>query len=55
VIVCGELAGIGATTLERLVRERAPDVEVIGDERSPAPATLHKPVAYGPPALRVAS
>jgi hypothetical protein len=55
VIVCGELAGIGAATIERLVRERAPDVEVIGDERSPAPATLHKPVAYGPPALRVAS
>jgi hypothetical protein len=30
VIVCGELAGIGATTIERLVRQRAPEVPVVG-------------------------
>ena len=31
VIVCGELAGIGEATIERLVRERAPEVQVIGE------------------------
>jgi hypothetical protein len=55
VIVCGELAGIGAATIERLVRERAPDVEVIGEDRFPAPATLPQPIAHSRPALRVAS
>jgi hypothetical protein len=55
VIVCGELAGIGAATIERLVRERAPDVEVIGEDRSPEPVVLPRPAAYGRPALRVAS
>jgi hypothetical protein len=55
VIVCGELAGIGAATIERLVREQAPGVEVIGEGRSPVPATLRKPVRHGRPALRVAS
>ena len=29
VIVCGELAGIGVTTIERMVREHAPGVPVI--------------------------
>jgi hypothetical protein len=32
VIVCGELAGIGAATIERLVRQRAPEVEVLGGQ-----------------------
>ncbi len=32
VIVCGELAGIGAATLERLVRARAPGVPVVGGD-----------------------
>ena len=32
VIVCGELAGIGAATIERLVRERAPGVPVVGGD-----------------------
>jgi hypothetical protein len=34
VIVCGELAGIGAATIERLVRQRAPEVQVIGGQSS---------------------
>ena len=55
VIVCGELAGIGAATIERLVRERAPDVEVIGEDQSPEPVVLPRPAAYVRPALRVAS
>jgi hypothetical protein len=29
VIVCGELEGVSATTVERLVRERAPDARLI--------------------------
>jgi hypothetical protein len=32
VIVCGELAGIGVATIERLVHQRAPEVQVIGGE-----------------------
>lgn len=32
VIVCGELAGIGVDTIERLIRQRAPEVEVIGGD-----------------------
>jgi hypothetical protein len=32
VIVCGELAGIGEATIERLVRQRAPQVPVLGGE-----------------------
>ena len=32
VIVCGELAGIGAATIERLVRQRAPQVPVLAGE-----------------------
>lgn len=32
VIVCGELAGIGVGTIERLIRQRAPEVEVIGGD-----------------------
>jgi hypothetical protein len=38
VIVCGELAGIGVATIERLVRQRAPEVEVIGTD---APVNGH--------------
>jgi hypothetical protein len=34
VIVCGELAGIGVATIERLVHQRAPEVQVIGGEAS---------------------
>jgi hypothetical protein len=34
VIVCGELAGIGVATLERLVRERAPGVPVMDGDTS---------------------
>jgi hypothetical protein len=61
VIVCGELAGIGAATIERLVRACAPDVEVIGkdeaigEEQAPAPVALPRPLAGGRAALRVAS
>ena len=32
VIVCGELAGIGVATLQRLVKERAPGVAVMGGD-----------------------
>jgi hypothetical protein len=55
VIVCGELAGIGAATLERLVRRRAPGVRVIGNDQSPEPVSLRKPLVASRPALRVAS
>ncbi len=55
VIVCGELAGIGAATLERLVRRCAPGVQVVGSDRSPDPVTLPTPFAQSRPALRVAS
>lgn len=59
VIVCGELAGIGAATIERLVRRRAPNVAVIGEQDSLAPVTLSKPSQRpsdsARPALRVAS
>lgn len=54
VIVCGELAGIGAAMVERLVRTCAPGVEVIGADRASAPLPL-TPVADSRPALRVAS
>jgi hypothetical protein len=64
VIVCGELAGIGAATIERLVRQRAPGVEVIGNARPPEaignaqppqPARLRKRFMPRRSALRVAS
>ena len=55
VIVCGELAGIGAAMVERLVRTCAPDVEVIGADRAPAPVPLPRSLADSRPALRVAS
>ncbi len=59
VIVCGELAGIGANTIERLIRRRAPNVAVIGGQDSPPPVTLAKPSPRASdsawPALRVAS
>jgi hypothetical protein len=48
VIVCGELAGIGVATIERLVRACAPDVELIsqhevaGEELTPSAVPLSK-------------
>jgi hypothetical protein len=45
VIVCGELAGIGVATIERLLRQRAPEVQVIGGE---APVNGHR-YAQGEP------
>ena len=34
VIVCGELAGIGAVTIEQIVREHAPGVPVLTDTKT---------------------
>ena len=45
VIVCGELAGIGAATIERLVRQCAPEVPVIGGDAAvsgEAPLSRHE-------------
>jgi len=55
VIVCGELAGIGVATIQRLVRACAPGVEVIAGDRPTTPIAFPSAVASSGPALRVAS
>ncbi len=57
VIVCGELAGIGVATLQRLVKERAPGVAVMGaampvnGNGKPAEQLPEAPAYSGAPAV----